>query len=84
MQENSKQAQQSFRLAFYLRKFIHQFTSLTNPLSDLINKNITFEFKLKEKNLFELTKKLLIKDTILKLPNLEKNSSFFVMHQNSA
>jgi hypothetical protein len=59
-------------LAGYYRRFIRQYGVISRPLSDLLKKNILFQWTSVQQQAFEALKQALISAPVLSLPDFSK------------
>jgi hypothetical protein len=67
-----KQLRSFLGLAGYYRRFIRQYGVISRPLSDLLKKNILFQWTSVQQQAFEALKQALISATVLSLPDFSK------------
>jgi hypothetical protein len=67
-----KQLRSFLGLAGYYRRFIRQYGVISRPLSDLLKKNILFQWTSVQQQAFEALKQALISAPVLSLPNFSK------------
>ncbi|XP_035890498.1 uncharacterized protein LOC118502383 [Anopheles stephensi] len=64
---NVKELQRFLGLTSYFRKFIECYAIMAKPLTDLMRKNVEYEFTNMHLNCFERLKKCLVSDPVLKI-----------------
>lgn len=69
MPHTLKDVQSFLGLSGYLRKFIESYAIKARPLSDMLKKENSFQFGIKEKESFEQLKSELSRDPVLKILN---------------
>lgn len=67
-----KNIKQFFGLAGYYRRFIPNFSKIAKPLTDLLKKNSTFNWQLKQIEAFNILKRSLCSSPILQYPDFTK------------
>jgi hypothetical protein len=67
-----KQLRSFLGLAGYYRRFIRQYGVISRPLSDLLKKNILFQWTSVQQQAFEALKQALISAPVLSLPDFSK------------
>jgi len=70
--KNSKGIKQFLGLAGYYRRFISNFSKTAKPLTDLLKKDITFQWGHKQQHAFETLKKTLCSQPLLQYPDFTK------------
>ena len=75
---NRKQVMQFLGLAGFYRRFVANFSEVTAPLSNLLKKNVKFQWDERCTNAFESVKYILTSDPILISPNFNKPFSLAV------
>ena len=68
---NAKNMKQVLGLAGYYRRFIHQFSKIVKPLTNLLKKEIDFKWADETQHAFEILRDKLCKEPILVFPNFE-------------
>ncbi|XP_022880780.1 uncharacterized protein LOC111398059 [Olea europaea var. sylvestris] len=59
-------------LASFYRCFVRDFSTITTPLTEIIKKNVGFQWGVEQKHVFNTIKDYLCKAPILALPNFDK------------
>lgn len=71
--KSSKYIKSFLRLAGYYRRFIKNFSSLTQPLTKLLKKDVSFNWTSLQQNSFENLKSLLCFEPLLQYPDFTKS-----------
>ena len=69
---NHKEIKQFLGLVGYYRRFIKNFSSLTQPFTSLLKKNTPFKWEMRQQINFEKIKQVLSSEPILRYPNFNK------------
>ena len=70
--KNHKELKQFLGLVGYYRRFIKDFSSITQPFTSLLRKNIPFKWEMRQQINFEKIKQLLLSEPILQYPDFNK------------
>ena len=70
--KNAKNIKQFLGLAGYYRRFIHQFSKIAKPLTNLLKKEIEFKWTDETQHAFEILRDKLCEKPILIFPNFEQ------------
>ena len=69
---NTREIKQYLGLCGYYRKFIPNFSSIAKPLTELLKKNVPFEWNQKTEDAFVSLKEILTTEPLLQYPDFSK------------
>lgn len=70
--KNHKQIKQFLGLVGYYRRFIKNFSEITQPFTSLLRKNVPFKWEMRQQINYEKLKQLLLREPILQYPDFDK------------